>query len=103
MHTLLIANMISREICSKLIQDDPGFAKAHECLAFAYWGKRMYPQGIAEFKSLNRHNGVETQVVRESSPAATPTTTSSPAKNAIPNPTSMNSVHGTTHLPWADS
>jgi len=46
-----------------LIQYDPGFAKAHECLAFAYWGKRMYPQAIAEFKSLSRLNDDETQVV----------------------------------------
>jgi len=36
------------EICRKLANENPAFAQAHECLADAYWGKRMYPQVIEE-------------------------------------------------------
>jgi tetratricopeptide (TPR) repeat protein len=35
-------------VCQKLADENPAFAKAHECLAVAYWGKRMYPQAIEE-------------------------------------------------------
>ncbi len=37
-------------ICTKLAHDNPTFAIAHDCLAYAYWGKRMYPQVIDEWK-----------------------------------------------------
>jgi len=37
-------------ICRKLATDNPTFAIAHDCLAYAYWGKRMYPQVIEEWK-----------------------------------------------------
>jgi TolB-like protein/DNA-binding winged helix-turn-helix (wHTH) protein len=37
-------------ICTKLANDDPTFAIAHDCLSQAYWGKRMYPQVIDEWK-----------------------------------------------------
>jgi len=53
----------SIEICQKLIQDEPGFARAHECLANAYWGKRMYPQAIAEFKNISRLSGDDADTV----------------------------------------
>ncbi len=40
--------------CSKVSQDDPAFALSHYCLAQAYWGKRMYPQVIEEWKSCGK-------------------------------------------------
>jgi tetratricopeptide (TPR) repeat protein len=40
------------EVCKKLAKEDPTFAPAHRlCLARAYWGKRMYPQVIEEFRA----------------------------------------------------
>jgi len=36
--------------CKKVADEDPTFALAHSCLAQAYWGKRMYPQVIEEWK-----------------------------------------------------
>ena len=47
------------ETCNKVVHDDPEFAQSHVCLAYAYWGKRMYPQVIAEFKNLSRLSGDE--------------------------------------------
>jgi serine/threonine protein kinase len=38
------------EICKKVADENPTFAKAHDCLTDAYWGKRMYPQVIEELK-----------------------------------------------------
>jgi tetratricopeptide (TPR) repeat protein len=37
-------------VCRKLANENPTFAQAHDCLAKAYWGKRMYPQVIEEWK-----------------------------------------------------
>ena len=37
--------------CKKLANESPTFSQAHRCLAFAYWGKRMYPQVIEEFRA----------------------------------------------------
>ncbi len=37
-------------ICSKLANENPTFAIAHDCLAYAYWGKRMYPQVVEQWK-----------------------------------------------------
>lgn len=36
--------------CSKVVNENPAFAQAHSCLALAYWGKRMYPKVIEEWK-----------------------------------------------------
>jgi tetratricopeptide (TPR) repeat protein len=36
--------------CKKVANDNPSFADAHDCLASAYWGKKMYPQVIEEYK-----------------------------------------------------
>jgi tetratricopeptide (TPR) repeat protein len=36
--------------CKKLANENPTFAVAHFCLARAYWGKRMYPQVIEEWR-----------------------------------------------------
>ena len=43
--------------CSKLANDSPTFAIAHDCLAYAYWAKRMYPQVIEEWKTFGRLSG----------------------------------------------
>jgi TolB-like protein/DNA-binding winged helix-turn-helix (wHTH) protein len=37
-------------VCKKVVNDNPNFAIAHDCLAQAYWGKRMYPQVIEEWR-----------------------------------------------------
>jgi len=34
-----------------VVDENPTFAEAHACLAKAYWGKRMYPQVIEEWKA----------------------------------------------------
>jgi TolB-like protein/DNA-binding winged helix-turn-helix (wHTH) protein/Tfp pilus assembly protein PilF len=44
-------------ICTKLANDDPTFAIAHDCLAQAYWGKHMYPQVIEEWKICSQLSG----------------------------------------------
>lgn len=37
-------------VCRKLANEDTTYADAHDCLASAYWGKRMYAQVIEEQK-----------------------------------------------------
>jgi eukaryotic-like serine/threonine-protein kinase len=44
-------------VCKKLANENPTFAAAHECLARAYWGKRMYPQVIEEWKTYGQLSG----------------------------------------------
>jgi serine/threonine protein kinase/Tfp pilus assembly protein PilF len=44
-------------ICTKVANENPTFAKAHDCLARAYWGKRMYPQVIEEWKANGQLSG----------------------------------------------
>jgi predicted Zn-dependent protease len=44
-------------VCKKLANENPTFAKAHDCLASAYWGKRMYPQVIEEWKAYGQLSG----------------------------------------------
>ncbi len=44
-------------ICTKVANDNPAFAIAHDCLAYAYWGKRMYPQAIQEWKLFAQLSG----------------------------------------------
>jgi serine/threonine protein kinase len=41
-------------VFKKLASENPTFARAHYCLAQAYWGKRMYPQAIEEFKAFGQ-------------------------------------------------
>ena len=43
--------------CTQLAHDDPTFAIAHDCLSQAYWGKRMYPQVISEWKAFAQLSG----------------------------------------------
>jgi TolB-like protein/DNA-binding winged helix-turn-helix (wHTH) protein len=44
-------------VCKKLANENPTFAQAHNCLAWAYWGKRMYPQVIEEWKAYGQLSG----------------------------------------------
>ena len=48
-------------VCKKLAEDDSTFAAAHECLANGYWGKRMYPQVIEEWKTYGKLSGDRNQ------------------------------------------
>jgi tetratricopeptide (TPR) repeat protein len=41
-------------ICKELENQNPTFATAHDCLAYAYWGKQMYPQVIEEWKAYGQ-------------------------------------------------
>ena len=43
--------------CKKLANENPTFAQAHWCLAFGYWGKRMYPQVIEEWRAFGQLSG----------------------------------------------
>ena len=44
-------------ICQKLANENPTFALAHNCLFFAYWAKRIYPQVIEEWKAYGQLSG----------------------------------------------
>ncbi len=45
-------------VCKKVANENPTFALVHkDCLARAYWGKRMYPQGIEEWKTYGELSG----------------------------------------------
>jgi serine/threonine protein kinase len=44
-------------ICKKSANENPTFASAHLWLAQAYWGKRMYPQVIEEWKAHGQLSG----------------------------------------------
>ena len=44
-------------ICSKLANENRTFAIARDCLAYAYWGKRVYPQVIEEWKAYGQFSG----------------------------------------------
>ncbi|MGA2924324.1 MAG: protein kinase [Candidatus Sulfotelmatobacter sp.] len=39
-------------VCKKVAVENPTFVPARSCLARAYWGKRMYPQVIEEWKAI---------------------------------------------------
>jgi serine/threonine protein kinase len=43
--------------CKKVANENPTFALAHACLHDAYWGKRMYPQVIEEWKAFAQLSG----------------------------------------------
>jgi tetratricopeptide (TPR) repeat protein len=43
--------------CKKVANENPTFARAHSCLAQAYWGKHMYPQVIEEWKAYGQLSG----------------------------------------------
>src|SRR5438874_7597079 len=44
-------------ICKKVLLENPTFARAHDCLAGAYWGKRGYPQVIEEWRAYGQLSG----------------------------------------------
>jgi tetratricopeptide (TPR) repeat protein len=44
-------------VCQSSANENPTFAMAHLCLANAYWGKRMYPQLIDEWKAFGQLSG----------------------------------------------
>jgi len=44
-------------VCKELENENPTFATAHDCLAYAYWGKHMYPQVIEEWKAYGQLTG----------------------------------------------
>ena len=44
-------------VCEKVANEETTFARAYECLATAYWGKRMYPQVIEEWKLYAQLSG----------------------------------------------
>ncbi|MGC1449567.1 MAG: protein kinase [Candidatus Sulfotelmatobacter sp.] len=48
-------------VCKKLANENPTFAKAHDCLASAYWGKRMYPQVIEERRIFGELSGDQSE------------------------------------------
>ena len=58
-HVLIHARRYDEAIvvCKKLANENPTFAVAHYCLYLAYWGKRMYPQVIEEWKAYGRLSG----------------------------------------------
>jgi tetratricopeptide (TPR) repeat protein len=43
--------------CKKVADENPVYADVHKTLARAYWGKRMYPQVIAEWKVFGQLSG----------------------------------------------
>ena len=44
-------------ICKKVLLENPTFARVHDCLAGAYWGKRGYPQVIEEWRAYGQLSG----------------------------------------------
>jgi serine/threonine protein kinase/tetratricopeptide (TPR) repeat protein len=44
-------------VCQKLAIENPTFAYAHNCLASVYWGKRLYPQVIEEWRAFGQLSG----------------------------------------------
>jgi tetratricopeptide (TPR) repeat protein len=44
-------------VCKKFANENPTFARVHLRLAYAYWGKRMYPQVIEEQKAYGQLSG----------------------------------------------
>jgi len=39
-------------VCKKVKDENPTFASAHDCLAKAYWGKRMYREVVEGMEGL---------------------------------------------------
>jgi len=44
-------------VCGQLLAENPTFNLAHDCLGYAYWGKRMYPQVIEQWRAYFQHSG----------------------------------------------
>jgi len=43
--------------CEGVVRENPTFALAHNCLAWAYWAKSMYPQVVEQYKLLGQLDG----------------------------------------------
>jgi tetratricopeptide (TPR) repeat protein len=56
-HTLARRYDETVAVCKKVVSEDPTYALAHRNLAYAYWGKRMYPQVIEEWKAFGQVSG----------------------------------------------
>jgi serine/threonine protein kinase len=56
-HTLARQYDETIAVCKKVVSEDPTYALAHRNLAYAYWGKRMYPQVIEEWKAFGQLSG----------------------------------------------
>jgi tetratricopeptide (TPR) repeat protein len=41
-------------VCQKVANENPAFGPAHFCLATGFWGKRMYPRVIEEWKAYGQ-------------------------------------------------
>ena len=44
-------------VCQQLLVENPTYNLAHDCLGYAYWGKRMYPQVIEQWNAYYHHSG----------------------------------------------
>jgi len=44
-------------VYQKIVNENPTFGAAHHGLAWAYWGKRMYPQAVEESKTFGQLSG----------------------------------------------
>jgi TolB-like protein/tetratricopeptide (TPR) repeat protein len=44
-------------VCQQLLAENPTYNLAHDCLAYAYWGKRIYPQVIEQWSTFYRRSG----------------------------------------------
>ena len=44
-------------VCKQLVNENPTFPLAHDCLGYAYWGKKMYPQVVQEWKIYGQLSG----------------------------------------------
>lgn len=44
-------------VCRQLLVENPTYNLAHDCLAYAYWGKRMYPQVMEQWRAYYDHTG----------------------------------------------
>jgi TolB-like protein len=44
-------------VCRQLLEENPTYNLAHDCLAYAYWGKRMYPRVIEQWNAFGSHSG----------------------------------------------
>jgi len=44
-------------VCQQLLDENPTFNLARDCLGYAYWGKRMYAQVVEEWKIYGQNSG----------------------------------------------
>ena len=56
-HTLARRYDEAVSVCQKVVNENPTFVPAHDCLESAFWLKGMYPQAIEEWKNSARLSG----------------------------------------------